>query len=291
MNRRAYLTGVVVTSAVLALAACSSSSSGGSGSGSGSKTLVVQGNQYSIPVFEQVGKLFEQQNPGVKITYQTLNDQQESTTNLQVLTSSAAPDIADLPTNTTVYTEMIKNNQLLPLDDVWQADNLEAGYGEPLASSLKANGTPYVICYSRTLYGVVWYNKSIFSKLGIDVPADHQIASMDNLQKITDTLRSGGYQPLAVGGASDYQLTWILDSLLPTSASPTQLTNYTTNYQASVPVTAQYTDPAFTAVLERLKQMYDDKVFQDGVLGMDQTADLALFAAGKAGMVMGHNLT
>lgn len=305
MKKSAYAVGLAACAAALTLAACSSSSSSGGHTSGGpstaasstgalsgaGKTLVVQTPDYYAPLFKQVGAQLEQELPGLKVSYQSITGDQESTTNLQFV-EATPPDICDCPNNLPPYTGLLKAGLLLPLDDVWQKDNLEKGYGQQLADTLKAaDGHPYVVSYNRTLYGVVWYNADVFSKLGIQVPADQQMGTMDELLKIVSACRAGGYQPLAVGGNSGYQLTWILDSLLPTSAPAAQLTNLITNYNANVPVTTNYTDPAFTKVLDRLKEMYDGKVFQDGTLGMDSPTTNAFFAAGKSCMLMGHNLT
>jgi raffinose/stachyose/melibiose transport system substrate-binding protein len=255
-------------------------------------TLTVQTDSYSLPGFQVTADEFQKENPGVTVSFQTLTADQQSTTNLQVLTSADAPDVASAPTNTTVYTEMIKNHQFLPLDDVWAAANLVKGYGPAIAPTLKAaDGHPYSVLYSVVLYGVAWYNKDVFKKAGIKVPANHQIGSMAVLKDWTKKLRAKGYQPMSVGGSSGYHLTWMLDNLLATSAPAAKLTNFVTNFDPKVPVTVSYTDKTFLAALQRLKDMYDAKFFQNGVLGMDQNAGLALFASGMAGMMMGHNLT
>ncbi len=285
MKRTIMLVAAIAGVTALALTGCTG------GGGSQKKTIVVQTDSYSLPGFKIAATEFEKQNPGVTVDFQVLTADQQSTTNLQVLNSSNAPDVASAPTNSSVYTAMVANKQFLPLDDVWKDAKLDQGYGPTLAKSLKPDGTPLTVLYSVVAYGVVWYNKDVFAKAGVTVPADHQIGTMDNLRGIATKLRAGGFQPLSVGGSSNYHLTWMLDNMLASSATPEELTNYTTSFDPKVKVTASYTDPAFTNTLDRLKQMYDDKIFQDGVLGMDGAAGLALFASGKAGMMMGHNLT
>ena len=263
-----------------------------SSSAADSITLTVQTDSYSQPGFQLVADQFQKDNPGVTVKFQTLTADQQSTTNLQVLSSQDAPDVASAPTNTTVYTEMLKNHQFLPLDDVWANAGLAKGYGKPLASTLiTADGKPYSVLYSLVLYGVAWYNKAVFKAAGIKVPANHQIGTLANLQKMAKQLRAKGYQPLSIGGSSNYHLTWIFDNLLASAASPSKLANLTTNFDPKVAITTKYADPSVANTLLRIKAMYDSKVFQDGVLGMDQNAALALFASGRAGMMMGHNLT
>lgn len=280
--------------ALLLLSACGDgetddSTEGGAGE---QTTIVVQTDSYALPGFEIAAEKFESENPGVTVEFQTLTADQQSTTNLQVLTSDDAPDVASAPTNTSVYTEMVKNDQFLPLDDVWEEAGLEEGYGPALADALRPQGTAYGVLFSKVLYGVAWYNKAIFDEVGIEVPEDHQIGTMENLEEIATKLREAGYQPLSIGGSSNYHLTWILDNLLATVATPEELTNYTTSFDPNVAdVEIGYTAEPFQQSLARIKEMYDGQIFQDGVLGMDQDAAMALFAAGQAGMMMGHNQT
>jgi raffinose/stachyose/melibiose transport system substrate-binding protein len=292
MNRRKCVA-ILTAAAALGLAGCSSSGSGGSGSVSSaaSKTLVVQTTSYYSAYEMAVGKLLQKQNPGLKITYQQVSAQQEISTNLQVLASNSAPDVGDAPINGNVYPVLVKAGELLPLTDVWSAANLDAAYGSSLAGSLKVNGTPYVVDYSNVLYGFAWYSEDIFAKLHIPAPVNHTIPTMAALLKITNELRAGGYQPLLIPGGGEQYWNWMVDAFLPTSATPAEYQNYLTNFNPKVPVTTSYADPEFAAVFNRLKVMYDEKMFQDGVIGMNNASTQALFASGKAGMIMGHALT
>ena len=255
------------------------------------QSLTVQTTAYYEPLERAVGTQLEAQNPGLKITYQQVSAQQETSTNLQVVTSSSAPDVADTPINGNVYPQLIKANELLPLDDVWTAGGLQDAYGASVANSLKVNGTPYVVDFSNVYYGFAWYDKDIFAKLGIPAPVNHSIATMADLKKITDALRKGGDQPLLIPGGGEQYWNWMTDAFLPTSATTDQFNNYITNFNPNVPITVSYADPEFAATFDRLKEMYNDKMFQDGVLGMNNAATQALFASGKAGMIMGHALT
>ena len=272
-------------------ATSASSAATSSGGSTGPQTLIVQTTSYYDPLLKAVGAELEKQNPGLKITYQQVSAEQETSTNLQVLTSSSAPDVGDAPINGNVYPELLKAGQLTALDDVWAAADLANAYGSSVANSLKVNGTPYVVDFSNVYYGFAWYDKDIFSKLNIPDPVDHSIATMDDLKKITDALRAGGYQPLLIPGGGEQYWNWMTDAFLPTSATAAQFENYATNFNPKVPITVNYADQPFAATFDRLKQMNDDKMFQDGVLGMNNASTQALYASGKAGMIMGHALT
>ena len=255
------------------------------------QTLVVQSSSYFAPLMETTGALLEEQNPGLTVEYQQITGEQEMTTNLQLLASDSAPDVGGVPINGPVYGELLQAGELLPLDDVWAAADLEAGYGPELSESLMFDGSPYSVNVSRVLYGIAWYDKDIFAEVGIAEPVNHEIATYDDLLAITKQLRDGGYQPLLIPGGGAEYWNWLVDVFLPTSASPEQFLNYSTNFNPAVDITANYVDPEFTAVFDQLKAMYDDQMFQDGLLGMDKAATDALFASGNAGMIMGHTLT
>jgi ABC-type glycerol-3-phosphate transport system substrate-binding protein len=63
-------------------------------SAAGVITLTVQTDSYIQPAFKIVADEFEKQNPGVKVELQVLDAQTQTTTNLQIMTSDAAPDVA-----------------------------------------------------------------------------------------------------------------------------------------------------------------------------------------------------
>lgn len=255
-------------------------------------TLTVQTDSYIQPAFKIVADKFEKENPGVKVSLQVLDAQTQTTTNLQIMTSDNAPDVASAPMNLPPYSAMMKAKQFVPIDDLWKDANLKERYGAGVSSTLIApDGKYYQVLLGAVYYGVAWINKDAFKKAKIKIPADHQIGTMANFKSMAAKLRKAGYEPLSVGGSSGYHLTWMLDSLLATSMDEKKLDNLMRSHNGEIPATTSYTDPQFAAALTRLKEMYDAKIFQNGVLGQDQNVGMALFASGKAAMMMGHNAT
>jgi len=211
---------------------------------------------------------------------------------LQIMTSDNAPDVASAPMNLPPYAAMMKAKQFVPIDDLWKDANLKERYGSGVSSTLVApDGKYYQVLLGPVYYGVAWINKDAFKKAKIKIPANHQIGTMANFKSMAAKLRKAGYEPLSVGGSSGYHLTWMLDALLATSMTPAKLDNLMRNHNGEIPSTTSYGDPTFAAALTRLKEMYDAKIFQNGVLGQDQNVGMALFASGKAAMMMGHNAT
>ena len=243
-------------------------------------TLIVQTDSYIQPAFMIVADEFEKQNPGVKVELQVLDAQTQTTTNLQIMTSDSAPDVASAPMNLPPYAAMMKAKQFIPIDDVWKTANLKARYGDGVSSTLIApDGKNYQVLLGAVYYGFAWINKDAFAKAKIKIPANHQIGSMANFIAMGKKLRAAGYEPMSVGGSSGYHL------------PEKKLSNLRTNFVNEVPVTTSYTDASVGKSFTQLKQIYDAKIFQTGVLGQDQNVGMALFAAGRAAMMMGHNAT
>lgn len=288
-STRLALVGVVASTLTLGLAACGGSSN--NGGGSGSNTITVQVQATAEKQFAAFISVFEKQNPGAKVKTTSVAQTAKTGSNLTVLTSANAPDVGIIPTNTQVYSRMLAAKQLVPLDDVWKNADLDKAYGADLAPTLKSDGTPYVVSYDQTFYNIVYYNKAIFKQLGITAPADHRLRSIADLTKITTALKAGGKQGLAIGAADNYQSSWMIDSFLQTSASPSEYANYLSSWQPSVPISAKYIDPSFVAALSQVQAMGKANVFQDGYLGQKVTQSESLFLQGKAGMLLDGNYT
>jgi raffinose/stachyose/melibiose transport system substrate-binding protein len=278
------LAALAAVGVIAGMSACSSSNSSGD-----SKTITVQ--QYSgSGAAAQMNawiKGFTKENPGVTVKTTTVSDTAKTGQNMQVITSSNAPDVAVVPTNTQAYTNLTQGNQLLPLTDVWSNQNLQKRYGDALANSLKVNGTPYVVSFDAVLYNIVYYNESLFQQAGITVPANRRIASEAQLVDMVDKLKAIGKQGLGIGPTDGYQSSWMVDATLPTSATPGQLNSYLTAWQTKGgKLKAQYTDPAFVNTLDRIQQMGKDGVFQTGYLGQSVSQAEAGFEQQSTGMML-----
>ncbi len=278
--RRLVATGVAAAIAGLSLAACSS------GSGGSDHTLTVQVQAAQVPAFKNVVAKFEAQNKGVTVKLQTLTDEQKITTNGQIMAGNNAPDVGIVPTNAQSYTDLIKAKALLPLDDVWEKSDLESRYGSAIADSLKSNGTPYVVLFDKTLYNIIFYNKTAFEQAGITAPPDRQIASNDDLYQIVSALKGKGYEGIANGGNDGYRWGWMLDAQLYANASKSAFDDLTTSWQAGHKQKVKYTDPEFTDSVKQIKDWYDHGVFPEGVLGQSDDQAQALFTSGKAAMIL-----
>jgi raffinose/stachyose/melibiose transport system substrate-binding protein len=274
-----------------ALLAVTVTGCGKSGDGSGSDTTTItvqqQAGDQNVATMQSAAKLFEAANPKVKVKIQVITVETKNTTNANVLTGANPPDVGVVPTNSPAYSQLVKGKKLVPLEDVWSAAELKTRYGAAIASALTApDGNHYVVSVDSVYYSIAYYNKELFTKAGITAPADHRITSADQLYSMVAALKKAGKQGVGLGGKSGYAASWMLDALLPTSASTDQVNNYLTSWQSSVPETAKYTDPVFVKTVEQLQDYNKNGVFQKGFLAADTPAVEALFQKGDLGMMI-----
>jgi sorbitol/mannitol transport system substrate-binding protein len=160
----------------LLLAACGSSSnksggSGGSASSGGSKTLrvAVVSNSNMINI-EKLTKNFEAQDPGIKVVYDTLNENNErSKIETDVSTHANEFDVVMISNYETPI--WAKNGWLVDLKPALTADK---SYDvndlvKPIAQSLSYKGG----LYGAPFYGessMLYYRKSLLKKAGITMP-------------------------------------------------------------------------------------------------------------------------
>jgi raffinose/stachyose/melibiose transport system substrate-binding protein len=272
-----------VAIAGFALSGCSSASN----ATGESKTLTVQAVHGDEKVVASFIKVFKDQNPGVTVKVTAVSQTGKNGSNIQVITSNGAPDVAMVPTNSQAYTQLANGHQLRDLAGVWKTSDLQKRYGAATANSLKVNGNAYVVPYEESLYNIVYYNKALFAKLGIAEPTDHRISSTADLQSIVAKLKAGGKQGLAIGPGDNYQASWMVDAFLPTSATPAQMTSYLTSWQGGKTTgAALYTDAAFTTSVAQIQSMGKAGVFQKGYLGQKVAQAESLFIQGQAGMLL-----
>jgi raffinose/stachyose/melibiose transport system substrate-binding protein len=283
-TRRTIVGLVAIATVGAALTGCST----GSGSSS-AKTLTVQyssGTDGRYAVNHWV-TLFKQKYPGVTVKLQPVTDTADQGTNLQVLTSNEAPDVGVLPLESSVYSDMSKGKQLVPLTDLYKSSDLDKRMGSSAVAVGQYAGTSYVVPYDASYYNVVYYNKTLFDKLGITAPTNHRFTSVSQLNQVVAALKAGGSQGIGVGAADNYQASWMIDATLPNDSTAAQFNNYLSNWQNGVSETVSYANGPFVESLSRVKQLAADGVFQTGYLGATVSAAQALFEQGKTGMILG----
>ena len=250
-------------------------------------TLTVQHETGSVGIpWAAVAAAFIKLHPNVTINFAPISNEAKSGSNLQVLSSDGAPDIGVMPTTSNVYIQMVKAKALVPLDGIFAADNTVKRLG-PTGPTLKQpDGHYYAVPYVVQYYNILWTNPVAIAKAGAKIPANRMFASPDSLIAFAKACNKAGYAGLAIGGKTNFQASWMVDSMLPSVVSKTALNNYINNWKPDVKVTAHYTDPGFVKTLTILGDFAKKGLYQKGYLGMDLGQATAYFTAGKSCMLL-----
>lgn len=253
-------------------------------------TLVVQ---FEVPedspdarAWRAVADAFEEMYPNVTIELSGITNEAKVGPNLQVLTSNDAPDIGLIPTNTNVYTQMIRAGELVPLNDIFEADNFPERLGPPAAALLQADGNYYAAPNTVAYYNVVYTNPAALEASGVTIPANRVFESPAALIEAGKKCSAAGFAGLAFGGGTNYMSGWMFDAALPTAVSAEDFKNFLSSWKPNVDITAEYTAPGVTAVLDVLESYAVGGLYQKGYLAQDGPASEALFTTGGACMLL-----
>lgn len=293
-NSRWWAAGATLPIAALVLAGCAADTgtdTGGDALTDDPVTLVVQ---FEVPedgpdarAWRAVADAFTEMHPNVTIELSGITNEAKGGPNLQVLTSSEAPDIALIPLNSNVYTQMVRAGELVPLNDIFEEDNFPERLGPPADALLQADGNYYAAPNTVAYYNILWTNPDALAEAGVTIPANRVFESPAALIDAGKKCKAAGYAGLAIGGNTNYQASWMFDAALPTAVSADDFKNYLSSWKPNVDVTADYTAPGVVSALDALGSYAAKGLYQDGYLGQDAPAAEALFTTGGACMLLG----
>jgi raffinose/stachyose/melibiose transport system substrate-binding protein len=152
----------------------------------------------------------------------------------------------------------------------WEKD----WYPAPLASGITADGQVLGLPFVNLGAGTIWYNKTQFDALGLTPPK-----TLEEWIDVNAKLRAAGHIPFVQGASED----WInLDLYMAIANQVTPGTFYKADAGD-----ADWTDPGLVKSMDIWKSLFDDKIMQDGALGMTQYPDSHdLYSSQKASMIM-----
>jgi raffinose/stachyose/melibiose transport system substrate-binding protein len=230
---------------------------------------------------------FTKKYPNVTVNFSAITNEAKGGPNLQVLSSDGAPDIALLPLNSNVYTQMVKAKALVPLNGIFKADDTVKRIGPPAAALKQADGNYYATPHTVVYYNVLWTNPTAIAKAKATLPKDGRFKSVADLVTFSKACSKAGYAGLAIGGKTNFQASWMFDAMMPSAVSDEALNNYINSYKPDVAVTSKWTDKGIIKTLDALGTLAKSGVYQAGYLGMDLDQATAYFTAGKSCMLLG----
>jgi len=226
---------------------------------------------------------YMEQNPDSKISLDVLSSEQYQQAFL-LFASDDAPDLSwfqCVPANR--FNDMVAHKILVPIDDLYEQEGWFDAYPEGIVDFQRQPDSHF---YSATI-AVVWtpyvyYNKDIFSKVGIEPPQ-----TWDDLWAMAAKLRDAGYQPLT----TDYNMgvhSHLHDGMQLRSWTREQYNCMSILWRRDAPGECdkfKWTDPDSVRIYEYIQMMEDKQVFVDGITGLtDYNTARTLFTTGKAAM-------
>jgi ABC-type glycerol-3-phosphate transport system substrate-binding protein len=158
-------------------------------------TLKVQYETTAAPEekWKAMAKEFTKKYPNVKIEFTAITNEAKGGPNLQVLSSDGAPDIGLIPLNSNVYTQLVKNKALVPLNGIFKADDTVKRIGPPADSLLQPDGNYYAAPHSVVYYNVLWTNPDAIKKAGATLPKDGHFKNVTEFINFSKKCSAAGY--------------------------------------------------------------------------------------------------
>ncbi len=278
--RRTLATTAVVALSVAGLAACGDGDDG-NGGGSGGGSTSDGGKTVEMTFWHNsttgAGKEFWQKtvddfmaaNPNIKISIQSIQNEDLDGKLQTALNSGDAPDIF-MQRGGGKMAAMVKAGQLMDLTDMISDET----HGLIPDGSFRANsldGKVYALPVA-VLPGGIWYSKDLFEQAGItETPA-----TIDDLTDDVQKLKDAGVQPIALGAKDAWPAAHWYYFFALRACSPDTL--------AKAADEMKFDDQCWITAGENLKKFADTQPFNEGFL----TTSAQQGAGSSAGLLANH---
>ncbi|KQN97113.1 ABC transporter substrate-binding protein [Paenibacillus sp. Leaf72] len=247
-------------------ASSNTASSGNSGAGKPVEISFIHW-QGDVPVWNEIIKDFEQENPGIKVSMQTFpSEQYQTTAQVKLLDGSVGDVFASFPG---AQFESIAKAGLYT--DLTNEAFVQSFVPELIKSGAK-DGKQYALPYSL-VYNIPVYNVGLFEQYNLSPPKD-----WDSFLAASETLKSNGIIPIAFPGA-DIGPGQFMNPMMMNNAPDEEV------FQKLEKGETKLTDEWWTTTLSQFKELNDKGYFQPDSLGTNTDAAIALFSQGKAAML------
>jgi alpha-glucoside transport system substrate-binding protein len=239
--------------AALSLTAC------GGGSSSGDANTVTIWSSVDQPVQDGLLKSLQAKVKGDGITVKW---QKVDNINQLIMTKIQAgdtPDIAFIP-QPGVVADMVKLGAAKPLDGVLDTGSLQQSMIPGTLDAGTVNGKLYGLLVSMNVKGLIFYPKKPWDKAGYPT----EVGSIDELNSLTDKIKSDGNTPWCMGIESDTATGWPatdwFETLIMKYGGPDTYNSWVT-----------HNTPFDSDVVRQAAAEFDQLLFTDGnVLGGQQ---------------------
>lgn len=257
----------LLTLGMLAGCGSKSDSNGDSSKAKNVKLSFIHWRGEDTKVFNELISQFEQENPGITVEMNVFpSEQYLASAQSKLLDGSSGDVFAAYPG------AQYNSIQQAGLYEDLSGSSFITNFTANLIEAGQTDGKQYAIPY-QLVYNQPVYNKKIFEKLGLDIPAD-----WDSFLEVAQKLKDNGYIPIAFPGAD----------IGPGQFMNTMMMNNNTDEDIWTKVEsgeAKVTDEWWVKTLTQFKELNDKGYFQKDSLGTKKDTASVLFAQEKAAML------
>ncbi|WP_433383991.1 ABC transporter substrate-binding protein [Actinoplanes sp. CA-142083] len=270
--RTRHITLSLIAAGSLALTACSAGSLGSSddegGDGKVTLTYLVDNQQETLKVADQLVKDFTAKNPNITVKVES-RPQGTDGDNI-VKTRLSTGDMTDVfaYNSGSLFQALAPEKNLTPLTDAENIGNLDKNF----ATTVTAGGKVYGVPMGGFMAGAILYNKDAYAKAGLQVPK-----TWDDFVANSKKLKDSGVDPViqTYGETWTSQLFVLGDFANVLAADPQFAEKYTANQ-------AKYaTTPAALAGFQHLQQVHELGYANKDFASAKLTDGLRYLAQGK----------
>lgn len=252
-------------------AAAESSDDSGSGTGTSiaGQSLVIWEHtpQFEAPL-KAVIDAFVEKNPGVKIEYQIKTSDQYYNLLATTIQAGEAPDL--FWTNGTATTNLeayVKQGVIMDITDIVDLSL----FSDTTKEIVTIDGRCYASPTAEVGGRAVFYNKDIFERLGIGVPA-----TFSEFEAILEKIHSEGIIPISFSGSDPWPTLFHFEPVLAAMSLDWLEESRTQDVKVN--------DPKVVAAYEKMLEWADKGYYGPGFLGVDEGGALLAFSKGEAAM-------
>lgn len=285
VTRRGFLSAAGAFAGAVGVAGCGSGSLGAAGSRSAGSPLTYSGVMDKSWTARAQGDIaaFQATNPGFTVKYSGFDERQYQDEALRLAVSGLGPGLLWYWI-TARFQDVVASHAALDLSDVW-AGSMKDVRPATVDWYRDSGAKHYAVPLDIGFYPILFYNKSIFGRLGVaPPPADTRAWSEDELFHACKTFRRAGLIPWALPGNS---LSAHVAEAIAVSSMPQDVLQHYTVEAWKPGSEYQYTDAAWRNVFDTVDRWSRHKVFEPKSGDVNQIQAHDLFVQGKAAMVSG----
>lgn len=267
--RKLLAAGAVAAVTLAGLSACSSDDQAGA---DGDVTMTFWQNSTTGPgkaYWAETVAAFEEENPGVTIKMQSIQNEEMDGKLQTALNSGDAPDIF-MARGGGKLADVVAAGQAMDITDSID-DATRAAVPEGVLSAFEVDGKIYGMP-TAVLPGGVFYSQDLFTQAGITAPP----ATFDELNAAVDKLKAADIAPVAVGAKDAWPAAHWYYFFAQRSCSQDAMTE--------AAETKEFNDPCWLKAGEEMEAFVGTEPFNEGFL----TTSAQQGAGSSAGLIANH---